>query len=72
MIITDRGQLHWLKVYRIPEGSRTAKGKAIVNLIRLEPDEKIMTIIKTTDFDENKSLAFFTKQGTIKISLSSG
>ena len=66
MIITDRGQLHWLKVYRIPEGSRTAKGKAIVNLIRLEPDEKIMTIIKTTDFNENKSLAFFTKQGTIK------
>jgi len=66
MIITDRGQLHWLKVYRIPEGSRTAKGKAIVNLIKLEPDEKIMTIIKTTDFDENKSLAFFTKHGTIK------
>jgi len=66
MIITDRGQLHWLKVYKIPEGSRTAKGKAIVNLIKLEPDEKIMTIIKTTDFDESKSLAFFTKQGIIK------
>ncbi len=66
MIITDRGQLHWLKVYRIPEGSRTAKGKAIVNLIKLEPDEKIMTIIKTTDFDENKSLAFFTKNGITK------
>ena len=66
MIITDRGQLHWLKVYKIPEGSRTAKGKAIVNLIKLEPDEKIMTIIKTTDFDENKSLAFFTKNGITK------
>ena len=66
MIITDRGQLHWLKVYRIPEGSRTAKGKAIVNLIKLEVDEKIMTIIKTTDFDENKSLAFFTKNGVTK------
>ena len=66
MIITDRGQLHWLKVYKIPEGSRTAKGKAIVNLIKLEPDEKIMTIIKTTDFDENKSLAFFTKNGVTK------
>ncbi len=66
MIITDRGQLHWLKVYKIPEGSRTAKGKAIVNLIKLEPDEKIMTIIKTTDFDENKSLAFFTKNGIVK------
>jgi len=66
MIITDRGQLHWLKVYKIPEGSRTAKGKAIVNLIKLEADEKIMTIIKTTDFDESKSLAFFTKQGIVK------
>jgi DNA gyrase subunit A len=66
MIITDRGQLHWLKVYKIPEGSRTAKGKAIVNLIKLEPDEKIMTIIKTTDFDETKSLAFFTKNGIVK------
>jgi DNA gyrase subunit A len=39
MIITDRGQLHWLKVYKIPEGSRTAKGKAIVNLIKLEPPD---------------------------------
>ena len=66
MIITDRGQLHWLKVYKIPEGSRTAKGKAIVNLIKLEPDEKIMTIIKTTDFDNSKSLAFFTKNGIVK------
>jgi DNA gyrase subunit A len=66
MIITDRGQLHWLKVYKIPEGSRTAKGKAIVNLIKLEQNEKIMTIIKTTDFDKSKSLAFFTKNGIVK------
>jgi len=66
MIITDRGQLHWLKVYRIPEGSRTSKGKAIVNLINLDKDEKIQTIIKTSDFDENKSLAFFTKNGIVK------
>ena len=53
-------------MYKIPEGSRTAKGKAIVNLIKLEVDEKIMTIIKTNDFDESKSLAFFTKNGIIK------
>ena len=66
MIITDKGQLHWLKVYKIPEGSRTSKGKAIVNLINLAPDEKIQTIIKTSDFDENKSLAFFTKKGIVK------
>jgi len=66
MIITDKGQLHWLKVYKIPEGSRTSKGKAIVNLINLDKDEKIQTIIKTSDFDENKSLAFFTKNGVVK------
>jgi len=66
MIITDKGQLHWLKVYRIPEGSRTSKGKAIVNLINLDKDEKIQTIIKTEDFDESKSLAFFTKNGIVK------
>ncbi|EDM24176.1 DNA gyrase subunit A [Caminibacter mediatlanticus] len=66
MIITNKGQLHWLKVYKIPEGSRTSKGKAIVNLINLDKDEKIQTIIKTSDFDENKSLAFFTKNGIVK------
>ena len=66
MIITNKGQLHWLKVYKIPEGSRTSKGKAIVNLINLDKDEKIQTIIKTSDFDESKSLAFFTKQGIVK------
>jgi len=66
MFITDRGQLYWLKVYKIPEGSRTAKGKAVVNLIQLQPDEKIMAIIPTDNFDESKSLAFFTKNGIIK------
>jgi DNA gyrase subunit A len=49
MVITNKGQLHWLKVYTIPEGSRTSKGKAIVNLINLDKDEKIQTIIKTSD-----------------------
>ena len=66
MFVTDRGQLYWLKVYRIPEGSRTAKGKAVVNLINLQPDEKIMAIIPTTDFDKSKSLVFFTKNGIVK------
>ena len=66
MFVTNFGQLYWLKVYRIPEGSRTAKGKAVVNLIRLQPDEKIKSIIPTTDFDEKRSLAFFTKNGIVK------
>ncbi|MBD3840545.1 MAG: DNA gyrase subunit A [Campylobacterales bacterium] len=66
MFVTNLGQLYWLKVYKIPEGSRTAKGKAVVNLIDLKENEKIMAIIPTTDFDENKSLAFFTRNGIIK------
>ncbi|ADN08717.1 DNA gyrase subunit A [Sulfurimonas autotrophica] len=66
LFVTDRGQLHWLKVYRIPEGSRTAKGKAVVNLINLQADEQIQSIIPTTDFSEDKSLVFFTKNGIVK------
>jgi len=66
LFVTDRGQLHWLKVYRIPEGSRTAKGKAVVNLLNLVADEKIQSINPTTDFSEEKSLVFFTKNGVVK------
>ena len=66
LFVTNFGQLYWLKVYKIPEGGRTAKGKAVVNLINLKEDEKIMAIIPTTDFDEDKSMAFFTKNGIVK------
>ncbi len=66
LFVTDKGQLYWLKVYKIPEGSRTAKGKAVVNLINLQADEKIMAIIPTTDFAEDKSLVFFTRNGIVK------
>ena len=66
MIITNMGQLYWLKVYKIPEGSRNAKGKAIVNLISLRENEKIKAIIPTDDFSKDKSLIFFTKNGIVK------
>ena len=66
LFVTDRGQLHWLKVYRIPEGSRVAKGKAVVNLINLVADEKIRSVIPTTDFSEDKGLVFFTQNGVVK------
>ncbi len=69
MFVTNLGQLYWLKVYKIPEGSRIAKGKAVVNLINLREDEKIMAIIPTSDFDDSKSLAFFTKFGIVKRTL---
>ena len=66
LFVTDRGQLHWLKVYRIPEGSRVAKGKAVVNLINLVADEKICSVIPTTDFSEDKGLVLFTQKGIVK------
>ncbi len=66
LFVTNFGQLYWLKVYRIPEGGRTAKGKAVVNLINLKEDEKIMAILPTTDFADDKSMAFFTKNGIVK------
>jgi DNA gyrase subunit A len=66
LFVTDRGQLHWLKVYRIPEGSRIAKGKAVVNLINLVAEEKICSVIPTTDFSEEKGLVFFTQRGVVK------
>ena len=66
MFVTNFGQLYWLKVYKVPEGSRTAKGKAVVNLIQLQAEEQIKAIIPTTDFDKSKSLAFFTKNGIVK------
>lgn len=66
MFITNKGQLYWLKVYKIPEAGRTAIGKAVVNLINIQQDEKIMATITTTDFNSDKSLVFFTKNGVIK------
>ena len=66
MFVTNRGQLYWLKVYKIPEAGRTAIGKAVVNLINLQADEKIMATITTTDFNSDKSLVFFTKNGIVK------
>ncbi|CAA6815350.1 MAG: DNA gyrase subunit A (EC [uncultured Campylobacterales bacterium] len=66
LFITNKGQLHWLKVYKIPEGSRVAKGKAVVNLISLSAGESIKAIIPTNDFDNHKSLVFFTKRGIVK------
>lgn len=66
MFVTNRGILYWLKVYKIPEASRTAIGKAVVNLINKEQDEKIMATITTADFDSDKSLVFFTKNGIVK------
>jgi DNA gyrase subunit A len=66
LIFTDKGQVHWLKVYEIPQASRQSKGKAIVNLIQLEAGAKISSTIPVKEFSADKYLVMVTKQGQIK------
>ena len=66
LFFTNRGKVYRLKVYELPEGSRTAKGSALVNLLPLREGEKVMAVIPTRDFKENRYLAFATARGQIK------
>jgi len=66
LCFTDRGKLYWLKVYKIPEASRIARGKAIVNLISLSPGEKIKAILPVKEFSEKEFVVMATKKGMIK------
>jgi len=67
LFITNKGRMQWLKGYRIPEGSRQAKGKPLVNLIPdLEEDEKIINSITTHDFPDDRYLVFCTRNGLFK------
>jgi DNA gyrase subunit A len=66
LMITNKGQLYWLKVYKIPDASRQSMGKAIVNLLELDADEKVNAIIPVKDFDDKHYLVMATKFGTIK------
>jgi DNA gyrase subunit A len=66
LFFTNRGKVYRLKVYELPEGSRTAKGSALVNLLPLREGEKVMAVIPTRDFKENKYLVFATAKGQIK------
>lgn len=66
LFFTNTGIVHWLKVYEIPEGTRQAKGKAIVNLLNLEPNVQITAAIPIKQFKENNYLLMATKNGTVK------
>ncbi len=66
LVFTDQGVVHWLKVYEIPIASRTAKGKAIVNLLSLASGENISAILAVKEFSEDQSVVMATAQGTIK------
>lgn len=66
MFFTDRGKCYWLKVYDIPEGSRTSRGKSILNLIEKEKDENISSFVMVKDFSEELFVTMVTKMGIIK------
>ena len=67
LFFSSKGQCYWLKTYRIPVGSRYAKGKPIVNLLpRLEPGERILDMIAVREFDPQRTIVFATKLGKIK------
>ncbi len=66
LFFTNQGRVYWLKVYEIPEAGRVSKGKAIINLIRLQPGESVETFIPVKQFAENRFLVMGTEQGLIK------
>lgn len=67
LFFTNRGKVYWLKAWRVPEGSRHARGKPIVNLLpRLERGESVAARVSVEDFDPSRSLLFATKKGQIK------
>jgi DNA gyrase subunit A len=66
LFFTNRGKVYRLKVYELPEGARTAKGRALVNVLPLRDGEKVTAVIPTRDFGENKYLVFATANGLVK------
>ncbi|MDP3036799.1 MAG: DNA gyrase C-terminal beta-propeller domain-containing protein, partial [Rhodocyclaceae bacterium] len=66
LCFSNRGRVYWLKVYEVPEGTRTSRGKPIVNLFPLEEGEKITAVLPTPTFDESHYVFMTTAMGTVK------
>jgi DNA gyrase subunit A len=66
LFFTNRGKVYRLKVYELPEASRTARGRALVNLLPLREGERVQSVLSTRDFTEGKYLVFATRKGTVK------
>ncbi|MDD2474157.1 MAG: DNA gyrase subunit A, partial [Methanoculleus sp.] len=65
LCFTDRGRVYWLKVYDLPEGQRTGKGKALVNLLSLDGEERVTAVIPVREFRPDRYLFFATRRGTV-------
>jgi DNA gyrase subunit A len=66
LFFTDAGKIHWMKVHELPQAGRITRGKAIINLLHLNPQEKVTAILSLKDFSKDKFITFMTKRGTIK------
>ena len=66
LVFTESGRVHWLKVHAIPEAGPAARGKAIVNLLDLEPSERLATTVAVREFRDDRYLVFATANGTVK------
>ncbi|MGH8664852.1 MAG: DNA gyrase subunit A [Burkholderiales bacterium] len=66
LCFSNRGRVYWLKVYQVPQGSRTSRGKPINNLVTLEENEKITAILAVKQFDDQHYVFMATAQGTVK------
>ncbi len=66
LAFTSRGRMHWIKVYEVPQLGPATRGKAIVNLLNLDPNERVVALASTKDFPEDQYLVFATKQGLVK------
>jgi DNA gyrase subunit A len=66
LIFTNQGKVHWLKVYEIPDVGTAGKGKGIVNLVNLGPDEKMTAVLPVTEFAEDRFVMFATLRGVVK------
>ncbi|MCB0403215.1 MAG: DNA gyrase subunit A [Bdellovibrionales bacterium] len=66
LCFTDQGRVYWLKVHKIPEGGRTARGKAIINLLNLAPQERVQAILPVKEFKDTEYVVMVTKKGVIK------
>jgi DNA gyrase subunit A len=66
LAFTSKGRMHWIKVYEVPQLGPATRGKAIVNLLNLDPNERVVAMASTKDFPEDRYLVFATKQGLVK------
>ena len=66
LCFSNRGQLYWLKVYEVPQGSRTSRGKPMVNMFPMGEGEKITAVVPVREFDENHFVFMATAKGTVK------